>query len=1068
MPNRDLLLYWPRQEDVDACVKTDAEASSEAVALAVHQPMRFNRRLIGGDAGSLSSCDEYELLRVFTQKNLPDGRVIVPIVGSSGIGKSHVVRWLDTQLRHMEGKDRRVVIRIPKGTSLKGVLGILLKDLQGSEYDQYRQELLRAQAELDVKESAGLLCEMLAHTIGEFGEEAKQKLLQNPADKDAQERSAFCRADMLPTLLRNQLLRDQHFVRNLNGSDGVITRLVEQLTEGRVAGGVDDRQHQFTPEDLVFSDRIEREGLGRAEVRALSQLDREDYRVPATRILNAALDEAKQRLLRLDPTVSDLFNAVREQLLREQKELVLLIEDFAVLSGIQKQLLQVVIKEAFRDGRQVLCTMRTALAYTTGYMDTATVLTRANVEYKIPDEPGSEEEILAHIERLVGAYLNAARLGQSTLERAWKNADWSEKWIPCFEASVEHDARATLDEFGSSEDKYDLFPFDAQAIRELSRGGCLQNGHLVYNPRFVIQNVINKVLVQRDLFEHGQFPPTGFGAQDRPLPAKVVEDVKRRVPVGELDRYLGFLGYWCGFPSTLSEIGPIGPRVFQAFGLDKNRLSRGVDFSTHVVPPTRPATETQSSQKESERPRSDLDPTEAKWENLLNSWRGGHILSQVDANQLRRWIADSLKLFVDWDWDLYRPLKDLDVRGTDIDSWREHIYIPGAGGNGGRTADDPLTMVAICEDSALQDTTASASIQSALMAIIRFHAVRKGSWDYPGAEADMPRYAAFIGGIADRARAFVRRRYFKSDWDPLPALVQGLLTGARALGVEHATKDKNHASLMQALFETIPSSTPPVAPVSGTDEDTTGWSEFTDALKRCRRISGKELRDQPSWQGHLLDLVGARQGQADLVHAINVLRLKPALEQTVSSWEFNASLPTQAGVASYSTFRTVYQEIKKLSTAIPKAQQRLREWHGEIQTWIGSDFEKDNLYRELKETIEGARDSGVAKGLDSKGLLALLDEFRTARVAPALQDAAKLDTGAPRGLVLTILGRDHQSAVRICQQLHTRLDTFLGAIEGELANESLKYGEDPIKEAVNSLTAEAKALDQVLESVGAL
>jgi tetrahydromethanopterin S-methyltransferase subunit B len=79
-----------------------------------------------------------------------------------------------------------------------------------------------------------------------------------------------------------------------------------------------------------------------------------------------------------------------------------------------------------------------------------------------------------------------------------------------------------------------------------------------------------------------------------------------------------------------------------------------------------------------------------------------------------------------------------------------------------------------------------------------------------------------------------------------------------------------------------------------------------------------------------------------------------------------------------------------------------------------------------------------------------------------------LDTGAPRGLVLTILGRDHQSAVRICQQLHTRLDTFLGAIEGELANESLKYGEDPIKEAVNSLTAEAKALDQVLESVGAL
>ena len=115
MLNRDLLHYWPRQEDVVACVKTDAEASSEAVALAVHQPMQFNRRLIGGDASSLAPWRSYRRVASrFTQENLPEGRVIVPIIGSSGIGKSHVVRWLDTQLRHMEGKDRRVVIRIPR------------------------------------------------------------------------------------------------------------------------------------------------------------------------------------------------------------------------------------------------------------------------------------------------------------------------------------------------------------------------------------------------------------------------------------------------------------------------------------------------------------------------------------------------------------------------------------------------------------------------------------------------------------------------------------------------------------------------------------------------------------------------------------------------------------------------------------------------------------------------------------------------------------------------------------------------------------------------------------------
>ena len=129
--HQDLLAYWPRQEDVVACVKTDAEAASEAVSLAVHQPLQFERRVIGGQSDTLLPCDERELLKLFLEPNLSEGRVIFPIVGSSGTGKSHVVRWMDAQLRRMDDHATRVVIRIPKGTSLKGVLGILLRDLPG-------------------------------------------------------------------------------------------------------------------------------------------------------------------------------------------------------------------------------------------------------------------------------------------------------------------------------------------------------------------------------------------------------------------------------------------------------------------------------------------------------------------------------------------------------------------------------------------------------------------------------------------------------------------------------------------------------------------------------------------------------------------------------------------------------------------------------------------------------------------------------------------------------------------------------------------------------------------------
>src|SRR5205085_2457335 len=76
--------------------------------------------------------------------------------------------------------------------------------------------------------------------------------------------------------------------------------------------------------------------------------------------------------------------------LADGMELVLLIEDFVVLSGLQGQLLQVMVQEAMRDGRQVRCTMRAAIAYTPGYLHTDTVLSRAGYEYRIEDLDADE------------------------------------------------------------------------------------------------------------------------------------------------------------------------------------------------------------------------------------------------------------------------------------------------------------------------------------------------------------------------------------------------------------------------------------------------------------------------------------------------------------------------------------------------------------------------------------------------------------------------------------------------------------------------------------------------------
>ena len=1057
MLTQDLLRYWPHESDVRACIKTDAEGADTAVLLAVHQPMQFERRVIGGDRDTGAACSERELLEWFLADE-PDGRRIVPIVGSSGIGKSHVIRWLDAQIRRQPGNDRRVILRIPKGMSLKGVLGILLKDLSGAAYAQFRTELLRAQEELDPREAAGLLCEMLAHTLGEMYLEAEAALQKNPADKSAQEHHAFCRADMLQALLRNQLLRDEHFVRTRDGRDGVVKRLVEQLTEDRDASDADDRQHSFTADDLIFDPAIDRDALGRIGAKALAQFDRGDRRATAVDILNSALDGAKQRLLRLDPTVSELFEAVRRELFKEHRELVLLVEDFAVLSGLQKQLLQVVTQGAFRDGRQQLCTMRTALAYTTGYMDTATVLTRANVEFRIPDRPGTEEEILSRIEKLVGAYLNAARLGQDALEEAVRasapESAAEHDGIPVFKADVEPEARATLDAFDMSSDGYELFPFNAAAIDQMSHEGCSQNGRLVYNPRFVIQNVVTTVLNHRDLFEEGNFPSGTFGAHGKPLPAGIAEEVKRRVPVQAFERYLRFLAYWGGFPGTLTEIDQIEPRAFSAFGLDRSI------FSKDSTPPKRPEKPDKTEKLEKPEKLISKDPLEAKWEQILEKWRGGVRIPQADANRLRKWIAEALKGFVEWDWDLYRPRKD-----ALLDKWFNWIYIPHAAGNEGRTADEG--MIAVCSDADRVDQAASASVHSALMALIRFHAVHKGKWDYADAENDLAKYGAFVGRMAERARIFVRGRYFKADWDPIPAFVEGLLTGARALGIDAAAKDRDHASLVNAMFADAPESAP-VNAAANTDAELTAWLEFTEALRRCRRQGERESRGQLSWQGHLLGLIGARQGQADTVHAIDVMRLKPSIEKTVASWKFSESLPTPSGIVEFAAFRTTYSDLKRLSSGVVKAQRRLVDWRDQTRAWFGEGTDKEALIRVAKETIETARSAGLVAGMDTRQVLQLLEEFRMMKVMAAFDDAGKIADGASRGQVLTILGRGYEPVVRLCDQLRMKLDDILCSVEAQLAGESQKYGSDPFAEAVSSLSDELRETRRQLERAGQL
>ncbi len=1061
MSRADLLRYWPPRQAVIACVKTDAEAANEAVSLAVHQQMQFKRDTVGAkDLNTNTPCSEQDILKAFLAEELPDGRVIIPIVGSSGVGKSHVIRWLYAQLLSLPDRDRRVVIRIPKGKSLKGVLDILLNELHGPEFDVYRQALARAQQELDAHEAAGLLCEMLAHTLEEMAVEAAQRLRETPGESRAQEDVAYCRA--LPTLLRNQTLRDEHFVRRRNDRPGVAARLVEHLTVGREAGDEDDRQHQFWPEDLIFDAEIDRQSLGIAEQRAMAHLDREDRRNVAATILTRALDDAKQRLLRIDPTVSDLFEAVRRELLAQRKELVLLVEDFAVLSGVQKQLLQVVIKEAVRDGCSVLCTMRTALAYTKGYPIPETVLTRAGVVYEIPDEPWSEEVILEHIERLLGAYLNAARIGQIDLERAYDGnriqAGRDEReWIPRYVADVEPDARATLDDFGLSVDKYELFPFNVAAIDVLAREGCVDSkGQLIYNPRFVIQNIINRVLDHRDLFAQGIFPPDALGSKQ--VPAGLTNTISRLVPPETVQRYLRFLAYWGGSPLDLSSIAATPSRCFEAFELQKRLLTQEEEREDKTE-------ERRKNEKEKEREKErekekrkgpHVSEEEARFGAVLEDWRNGIPIGQRYAKNLRKWVCDALATFVNWDWELFKPRKESGLET--LTSW---LFIPAAYGNEGRTARE--MAISLCEETSLRDEILSARIQARVMAVVRFHGIYRNSWDYDGAEEDLPRYAALVDMLAPPAQQFVRDRYFRAKWDPTPALVQLLLIGARVLGIDSADKD-DHVALVNALF-TQPSRTDSEASLSAARDASDmndDWVALLRSLSDCR----EPTQNGGSLIFHLLQLVGARQGQADIVHAVDVARLRSSIDGILTAWDFTEDLPDPRGVPEFAGLRSRYMDLRRKTPVIEKTRQRLVAWQLRMMQWLGEDdLDKEALIQELKGLADLARANNLTGGCDTRRLVQLAEMLRQLKVKVALDEAKQLGTDAPRGRALAILGHGHLPTMQICDELMDAAEMLMQAVGAELVRENERIGKDPMLDAIAIVRAELTATQEILQEL---
>ncbi|MGQ4617855.1 protein DpdH [Nocardia sp. R7R-8] len=546
-------------EEAAQTINTEAVSPSRGIFLATHAPLRLRRsRLTGGtreDAKNLERphevVDEKAVLSDFLTRKSDTGALLMPIVGGSGTGKSHLIRWV----RENVGDTAECkVIYLEKGkTSLKAVIAELLADLESD----HAAELRRTIDQLSSSVEPEALARRLINSIEEELSATTQDGISGPARVLRGPRGVAV------------LLQDPHVRGHMLEPGRFIPQLAHQLLHDR-RDGEQQRPEQFTAADLPL-DFGDIKKVADMTARLLKVLSTTPAMVDASvELLNQCLEPAVKRAFNMGSgSLVSAMEEVRREYIRQGREIVLLIEDFALIQGMQRELLDAMIEPARREGVEVLARIRTLLAVTTGYFQSLpeTVLTRLHATvgyvYDLDAPLGSADHGEDYMASFVARYLNAARLGAEVLDTVSQVDEVPNR---CKDCPFEIECHAA---FGASVEGYGLYPFNRSALTRAVHSTASPDAPYQFVPRAVLGSVVHKVLVDdAKPIRDGAFPHQGFRDRfrrakiDDPLGSAMLDMVESTYPT-EVDRYRAFLEFWGNAESPFEG----EPGVRRAFGL---------------------------------------------------------------------------------------------------------------------------------------------------------------------------------------------------------------------------------------------------------------------------------------------------------------------------------------------------------------------------------------------------------------------------------------------------------------------------------------------------------------------
>jgi hypothetical protein len=966
---------------VQEVIRYEAVAPTDPVFLSTHHPCKILKRPIGATSGGVPVSEEDVLVTFLTTRT---DLLIMPVIGQPGTGKSHLIRWLKARLP--ESSDRRLIYVPKDGTSLRRVIELILEQMEGPEASTLREALNRSADRFNEIEAPTALLDALARTL-EF------RSTQGAPQGEGPDRKWI--AGNLPILLRDAVFRE-HLLR----ADGVIQGFVDKALRGSRPSDSNEA-FAFSVDDIPISlPNLKRANIDAQQVHSYLSSD-PAVQVLAAQMLTEQLGAAVSDVFGLSgaSSLTSVMRQTRQALAKANKELLILIEDFAVLQGIQRELLDALIAPSVIDGVRVLCPIRLAMAVTSGPFTEmeGTITSRAGFasDVFVLDLPyGSAEGwTLDAVKSFVGRYLNAARLGQERIEAASRaGQSVGNACDSCPHRVVCHDS------FGTSDEGYGLYPFNTDALDRCV--GAIVKGH--FDPRAVLGNVVRFTLDENEAaIQRGAFPGRTFEAKFqagsrglKQLPITVREELAGE-PDGE--RYTILLTFWTDCPE---EVVALAPGIHDAFQLparigtreyvrDRKRDEQPKDKETAPVRPSALP----------ERVSGDLAN--------LEQWAAGAAdLRQRLTNDLRTYLFDAIWARVEWGDSFFHPgQRDLVKRIFN------EFSLQFEGSQTRRESNAVVTLTLPRE----------AQIAAILRGVVLVR--HQGNWRFDGGDRLYRLLSNRVDAWGETVLAAVDRwrQSDKVGLSFIQARVNALAVSARILGIDGADTSDPAKVLGAVVAET-----PPQPQSSEVDR---GWQRLRSRAAAQR----DEMRDE------ILAVAGGRQGSTGRARAVDVSTVLPAVATIAKSWDLGTPNPDDTSVARY--IRSLAESIR---VDLPIERKRLASVVEELRTHLSSDI----VARDLGDLLVRAGDAAATAGAFSppEELEAFRREclqFKNMAIAPLAhaEDLLRLDWDKEASRILAGLAGLEQdklerllefvrSASRRLDQTARRLDSRLTTNQG--------------------------------------